>query len=398
MKLPDAPWQRRPGMSALLRALGADAGDTRYVGGCVRDTLLEMPVSDVDLATRLEPQEVVRRLEAARIKAVPTGLAHGTVTAVSAGQPVEVTTLRRDVSTDGRRATVAFTQDWREDAARRDFTINALSADPVSGEIWDYFGGLADLEERRVRFIGDPLRRIAEDHLRILRFFRFHARFGLGDPDADGLAACAGRANDLMALSRERIADELLKLLALPAPEATVALMEWHGIFSPVLPEIDRKGVARMRRLCEREKAAGVASDPLRRLAALLPRDAAAAASVATRLRLSNKAAKRLTGALGAEAPLPAEQLAYGIGREAAIDAILLGEADPGAANRLEQWQRPAFAMGGGRLIAMGLPQGPLVARTLVRVERQWVEEGFPPRDRLQEIARTAVADALRSG
>ncbi len=196
-------------MPRLMRALGAAKGETRFVGGCVRDTLLGLEVSDVDLATRLQPQEVMQRLEAAGIKAVPTGLAHGTVTAVINGAPVEVTTLRRDVATDGRRATITYTEDWREDAARRDFTINALMADPESGEIHDYFGGIDDLGARHVRFIGDPLVRIAEDHLRILRFFRFHARFGIGAPDKAGLAACAARANDLMALSRERIADEL---------------------------------------------------------------------------------------------------------------------------------------------------------------------------------------------
>src|SRR5688572_2903859 len=196
MKLPRASWQTKAGMRPLLDALDAATGATRYVGGCVRDTLLGIPVRDVDLATRLTPEEVMTRLETAGIKAIPTGLAHGTVTAVVGGAPVEVTTLRRDVATDGRRATIAYTDDWREDAARRDFTINALSADPASGEIFDYFGGLADLKARRVRFIGDPLTRIAEDHLRILRFFRFHARFGRGRPDAQGLAACAARAND----------------------------------------------------------------------------------------------------------------------------------------------------------------------------------------------------------
>ena len=163
------------------------------------------------------------------VKAVPTGIDHGTITAVSDGHPIEVTTLRRDVSTDGRRATVAFTDDWKADAARRDFTINALSADPRTGEIFDYFGGLDDLGRRHIRFIGDPLQRIAEDHLRILRFFRFHARFGSGEPDAAALEACSRRANDLMALSRERIADELLKLLAVADPAPTVAIMLQHG-------------------------------------------------------------------------------------------------------------------------------------------------------------------------
>src|SRR4051794_34372758 len=226
-------------MKKLLGALGTDAGETRYVGGCVRDTLLGLEVSDVDLATRLTPETVIDRLRKAGIKSVPTGLAHGTITAVIGGAPVEVTTLRRDVATDGRRATIAYTEDWREDAARRDFTINALLADPKTGEIFDFFGGQDDLAARRVRFIGEPLSRIAEDHLRILRFFRFHARFGAGAPDPAALEACAGRANDLMALSRERIADELLKLLGLADPAPTVKLMIARGTLKPVLPEIE---------------------------------------------------------------------------------------------------------------------------------------------------------------
>jgi poly(A) polymerase len=398
VKLPDATWQKRPGMEPLLDALGVEEGLTRYVGGCVRDTLLDLAVSDVDLATRLEPTQVMRRLQEARIKAVPTGLAHGTVTAVSAGQPVEVTTLRRDVSTDGRHATIAFTDDWREDAARRDFTINALSADPATGELFDYFGGLADLEERRVRFIGDPLQRIAEDHLRILRFFRFHARFGRGAaPDADALAACTARANDLMALSRERIADELMKLLALSDPAPTAALMEQAGIFRPVLPEIDAAGARRLARMVGREAAAGTPADPLRRMAALLPQDAAAAEAIAQRLRLSNRATKRIAAALTGREPMPPQQLAYWTGPEAAADAILLGDGEPGDVHALKDWARPRLPMGGGELIAMGLPPGPLVARTLGQVERQWVAEGFPGRDRVQSMARAQVDQALRS-
>src|SRR3954463_6393951 len=196
LRLDAAKWRKRRGMRKLLKALGADEGLTRYVGGAVRDDLLGLPVSDIDLATRIAPDEVMRRLEKARIKAVPTGIDHGTVTAVSDGHPFEITTLRRDVATDGRRATVAFTDDWEEDAARRDFTINALSADPLTGELFDYFGGLPDLENRHIRFIGDPLQRIAEDHLRILRFFRFHARFGSGEPDAAAPAARPTRAHD----------------------------------------------------------------------------------------------------------------------------------------------------------------------------------------------------------
>jgi poly(A) polymerase len=398
MKLPRAEWQRREGMKALLTALDAKAGATRYVGGCVRDTLLGLPVSDVDLATRLTPQEVIARLAKARIKAVPTGIAHGTVTAVVAGKPVEVTTLRRDVATDGRRATIAYTDDWREDAARRDFTINALFADPVSLQVHDYFGGEEDLAARRVRFIGDPLTRIAEDHLRILRFFRFFARFGAGEADGEALAACAARANDLMALSRERIADELTKLLALPAPVGAARLMVERGILTPVLPEIGPDGVDRLERLVGREAQAGAAPHPLRRLAALLPPDPDVAAAVARRLRLSNRAARRLAAAAGrtgdSDGP---ELLAYRIGADEAADRILLGDGDPAAVAELTGWQRPRLRVGGGDLIAMGLEAGPVVARTLQAIEREWAGAGFPPEGAEQRaIACRHVDQALR--
>jgi len=382
-------------MAELLQALSALDRETRYVGGCVRDTLLGLPVSDVDLATRLEPDEVMKRLRSMHIKAVPTGIAHGTVTAVLKEGPVEITTLRRDVSTDGRRATIAFTDDWKEDAARRDFTINALSADPKTLEIFDYFGGLADLEARRVRFIGDPLIRIAEDHLRILRFFRFHARFGSGKPDAASLGACTARANDLMALSRERIADEVLRLLSLPDPAATVALMIERRIFQPVLPEIGN--VDRLKALIEAERTAGEAPEGLRRLAALLPQSPGIAAAVGTRLRLSNKSVKRLASA--AE-PLPPEQkpeiLAYAIGRDEAVDRLLLARRAEDAA-ALADWTRPRLRIGGGDLIGMGLAPGPMVARTLQSVEREWAAAGFPEEQSKQwTIARDRVDQALR--
>src|ERR1043165_9123216 len=256
LKLDAAKWRKRKGMRKLLSALRADEGLTRYGGGAGRDELLGLPSSDLDLATRSRPEEVVDRLQAAKIKAVPTGIDHGTVTAVSDGQVVEITSLRRDVSTDGRRATVAFTDDWKEDAARRDFTINALSADPHTGEIFDYFGGLEDLDGRHIRFIGDPLQRIAEDHLRILRFFRFHARFDAAEPDAAALEACAKRANDLMALSRERIAEELVKLVALPDPSKTVGIMLQRSILRPVLPEIEPERLADLKVLIASEQSA----------------------------------------------------------------------------------------------------------------------------------------------
>ena len=390
MKLPRTAWRSRPELRRLLDVLGADKGETRFVGGCVRDGLLRLPVSDIDLATRLAPAAVLDRLREAEIKAVPTGLAHGTVTAVVEGRPVEVTTLRRDVATDGRRATIAYTDDWREDAARRDFTINALSADPAGGEVFDYFEGLADLEGRRVRFIGDPFVRIAEDHLRILRFFRFHARFGAGDPDAPGLEACAARANDLMALSRERIADELLKILALPDPAPTVALMIERGILRPVVPEIGDAGP--LRRLVESEARAGIGPSALRRFAALLPAHPETVTAIAQRLRLSKKAAKRL-GLAADRTTGEAKRLAYRIGVDAAIDRLLLaGESDVRA---LDGWQPPRLPISGGDLIAMGLEPGPEVARMLQAVEREWVEAGFPAgKDAARAIAARLVAEA----
>jgi len=324
LRLDAAKWRKRRGMARVLRALGAEDGLTRYVGGAVRDDLLGLPVSDIDLATRIKPDDVMERLHKAKIKAVPTGIDHGTITAVSDGRAVEITTLRRDVSTDGRRATIAFTDDWQEDAARRDFTINALSADPITGELFDYFGGLADLEQRHIRFIGDPLQRIAEDHLRILRFFRFHARFDAGTPDADALKACTARANDLMALSRERIADELLKLLGVVNPAPTVGIMLQRGILKPVLPEIEPQRSCDLEALLEAERKAGVGPDPLRRLAALLPRDVALAEQIAVRLRLSNKAKKRLACTAAEDLLSSPSALAYRVGTDCAVDRLLL--------------------------------------------------------------------------
>ena len=386
--LPDAPWRRRPGLAELVATLGAGEDGARWVGGAVRDTLLGMPVADLDLATPLPPADVVRRLEAAGIKAVPTGIAHGTVTAVSHGSLVEVTTLRRDVSTDGRHAVVAFTDDWHEDAARRDFTINALYADPASGAITDYFGGLGDLAAHRVRFIGDPYRRIAEDHLRILRFFRFHARFG-SQVDAAGLAACTARANDLMALSRERIAAELLKLLVAPGAVATVALMIDHGILRPVLPEI--ADAARLAALAAAEADAGVAPDPIRHLAALLPREPAVGEAVAGRLKLPKAQRQRLILALTERGESPRED-AYRHGSDAAVDRLLLTGGDP---LPLAGWPIPRLPLTGGALVARGLDKGPFVARALRQVEDQWIAEGFPAQPRVESIADAVVAEII---
>lgn len=390
LRLDAEKWRRRRGMKRVLDALGVDAKLTRYVGGAVRDDLLGLPISDVDLATQLPPEEVIARLKAARIKAVPTGIEHGTITAVSDAKPVEITSLRRDVSTDGRRAIIAFTDDWKEDAARRDFTINALSADPETGEIFDYFGGLEDLQRRHVRFIGDPLQRIAEDHLRILRFFRFHARFDAGEPDAAALDACTRRANDLMALSRERIADELLKLLGMADPSRTVAIMLHRAILKPVLPEIEPGKTRDLEALIAAERAARIPPDPLRRLAALLPRKPEAAEAIAVRLKLSNRARKRLACAADDNLLSSPRELAYRFGSDCAVDRLLLAQKTSEAAD-IAKWHRPQLPISGGALIARGLAQGPIVARTLRAIEDRWVLSGFPEGADFEAL----VADAL---
>jgi poly(A) polymerase len=375
MNIDPSEWLDRPGIKRLLKALDARNGHARFVGGAVRDFLLGEHPDDLDLATDHLPDEVIARLEKAGIKAVPTGIDHGTVTAISSGTVVEVTSLRADVSTDGRRATVVFTKDWPADAGRRDFTINAIYSDPYSGELFDYFGGLDDLKSRTVRFIGEPLQRIAEDHLRILRYFRFHARYGHGDPDAQALEACTERANDLMALSRERIADELLKLLALEDPTPTVRLMLGRGLFAPVVPEI--VDAARLAELVEAEGSAGVPPDPLRRLSALLPTEPEVASRVAGRLKLSNKAKKRLVSAAEASLGSNPEALAYRVGTEGAVDRLLLA-GKPAEARAIAGWTPPRLPIGGGQLIARGVPEGPEVARTLHRIEETWIAGGFP--------------------
>jgi poly(A) polymerase len=380
MKLPPQPWLTLPGTQAILAALGG-AAETRIVGGAVRDALLGLKVTDVDLATRLTPATVVERLRDAGLRSVPTGIAHGTVTALAPDIAIEVTTLRRDIATDGRRATVAFTDDWREDAARRDFTINALYADPVSGEIFDYFGGEADLAARRVAFIGAPLERIAEDHLRILRFFRFHARFGGGAPDPAGLAACAARANDLMALSRERIQGELSKLLAVEHPEATVRLMLDNGIFRGVLPEVVPDAAGRLAALVAAETGlAALAPAWVRRLAALLPADADVLDRVAYRLKLSNADRRRLV--LTAQPLTPDADIwraAYINGVESVVDRLLVdGRGTAEIFTLLATWTRPTLPASGRDLIARGVPVGPDVSKRLARFESAWIDAGFP--------------------
>jgi poly(A) polymerase len=373
----------------LLDVLGARAGETRYVGGAVRDTLLGHVVNDVDLATIHLPQVVIERLNAVKIKVVPTGIAHGTVTAVLNSLPYEITTLRSDVSTDGRRATVAFATGWEEDAARRDFTINALYAHATTGEINDFFGGLEDLHDSRVRFIGDARARIDEDHLRILRYFRFFARFGGLEPDAQAYSACREKANSLMALSRERIADELLKLLALPEPLVALSLMIDGNIVQAVLPEITMSGLERLRQVMAHERAAGLAGSAILRLIALLPRDAATGDAVAARLKLSTKARKRINAALSAPPPSRnARELAYRLGPQTAQDILLLADTcNAEDVRALQEWAVPQLAVGGGALVALGLKPGPDISRALGMIKEQWIAEDFPDTARTNAIA-----------
>jgi poly(A) polymerase len=402
--LPAAEWRERADLGRLIKALGKDRA--RYVGGAVRDTLLGLAVKDIDIATPLTPRKVMRRLKGKAIQVVPTGIDHGTVTAVLPDGPVEITTLRHDVTTDGRRATVAFASEWQDDAARRDFTINALYADPESGEVFDYFGGLDDLSARRLRFIGDARERIREDHLRILRYFRFQARFGSQPSDPEAEQACEELAATLKGLSRERVGMEMLNLLGLPDPAPTVARMEELGVLGEVLPEAQVPALAA---LVAEEARQQVAPDALRRLAALLPADVPLAEAVASRFRLSGAQKKRLALAAGRnQKPSPLQgrglgegasaastnaglplsptlspegerelfprALAYRLGRTAARDRLLLTGTP---ITPLQGWAIPTFPLKGGNIVARGVKAGPHVARILQAVEARWIAAGF---------------------
>jgi len=388
--LPPAPWTARDDLAALVAALDPHGqGTCRYVGGAVRDTLLGLDVKDIDMATRHRPEETQALLKAAGIRQVPTGLAHGTITAVLAGGPVEITTLRQDVSTDGRHATVTFSTDWQEDAARRDFTINALYADPRTLQISDYFGGLQDLATRTVRFIGAAEERIREDYLRILRYFRFQARFGGLPADAAAEAACAALAPAMKGLSRERIAGELLGLLALPDPAPTLARMAQLGVLAQVLPEADASALPA---LIAAEAREGHAPDALRRMAALLPPDPSLAEQVAARLRLSTAQRKRLATIAGRDlrdAICPARTLAYELGQAEAIDRLLLAGR---STKDLAGWTVPRLPIKGGQIVARGVGAGPDVARILRRVEGRWVAEGFPNEARALQLLDEELA------
>ncbi|WP_269717069.1 CCA tRNA nucleotidyltransferase [Caulobacter sp. NIBR2454] len=401
-----------PATQAVINALEAagGAGCARFVGGCVRNTLLNRPVDDIDIATSLLPDQTIKAIEAAGLRAIPTGIEHGTVTAISNSRPFEITTLRHDVETDGRHAVVAFTDDWAQDAARRDFRLNALYAD-ATGLIFDPTGeGVADAKAGRIVFVGDPATRIEEDYLRILRFFRFFALYGRGDADAAALAACAAAKEMLARCSAERIAKELLKLLAADDPRPAVRLMAASGVLGVVLPEAG--SLARFEGLVEVETEQLFTCDPDLRLAALAAGDEAAVGAMADRLRLSNAQKSRLQAAAGQEprivswmSPREARRTIYALGQNTFADRIKLAWA---AADRsavtpqwrgllalAETWTPPPFPISGDEILSAGVPKGPLVGQVRREVETWWIDQDFLD-DKFSVIERLkAVAQGL---
>jgi poly(A) polymerase len=402
--LPRQAWLSQAATTQVMDALTLAGGEdcARFVGGCVRDALSRRPVNDIDIATTLTPDEVITAVRGAGLRAIPTGVEHGTVTVVAEHTPFEITTLRRDVETDGRRAVVAFTRDWAEDAARRDFRINALYADR-EGVIYDPSGGgLADVAAGAIVFVGDAETRIREDALRILRYFRFLAWYGRGEPDGGSLRACQALAPLVEGLSAERVAKELLTLLAAEDPRAAVRLMAATGVLAHVVPET--AGLARFESLVGIETEQLFTEDALLRLAALLPDDPAVGAALADRLRLSNVQKARLAGALGTDPPLVSwmsprqvRQAVWRIGAQAFCDRATLawaGASRPGAAIQWRAllplasgWQRPALPLTGEEVVAAGVPRGPMVGAVMREVEAWWVDSDFT-RDKLSVVER----------
>lgn len=393
-------WFEKPALKRIFTLLNADGGEVRIVGGAVRNALMGLPVVDIDMATTLTPDVVVARAKAAGIKAVPTGIEHGTVTLVIDGEGFEVTTLRRDVETNGRHAQVAFGTDWQTDAERRDLTINALYADE-KGEIIDLINGLPDIETGTVRFIGDAATRISEDYLRILRFFRFFAHYGSGRPDADGLRASARAKDRLATLSAERVWSELKKLLSARDPSRALLWMRQSGVLTEILPETEKWGIDAIHGLVATEQALGWAVDPMLRLAAIVPPDRERMASLAARLRLSKAEAAYL--AHWASAPPADPEL-----KETALDRLLYRQGVEGVKTRLklalssaradisagetamqkvarfstllaraEKFQKPGFPLSGADVMAAGVAAGPQVGEVLKSLEEKWIDVNF---------------------
>ncbi|MCZ7486547.1 CCA tRNA nucleotidyltransferase [Rhizobium rhizogenes] len=393
-------WFEKPALKRIFTLLNADGGEVRIVGGAVRNALMDLPVVDVDMATTLTPDVVVERAKAAGIKSVPTGIEHGTVTLVIDGEGFEVTTLRRDVETNGRHAQVAFGTDWQTDAERRDLTINALYANE-KGEIIDLIDGLPDVESRTVRFIGDAAMRIAEDYLRILRFFRFFAHYGSGRPDADGLRASARAKDKLGTLSAERVWSETKKLLSARDPSRALLWMRQSGVLAEILPETEKWGIDAIHGLVATEQSLGWAVDPMLRLAAIVPPDKDRLAALAARLRLSKAEAGYLVG--WASAPVIDPEM-----KETALDRLLYRQGVEGVRTRLklslasaradlsagdaamqkvarlstlltraEKFKKPGFPLSGADVMAAGVEAGPKVGEVLKNLEEKWIDVNF---------------------
>ncbi|MVA81265.1 CCA tRNA nucleotidyltransferase [Agrobacterium vitis] len=411
----DQPWFHDAALAKVFALLSADGGEVRVVGGAVRNSLLGEPVGDIDLATTLVPSEVTARAEAADIKAVPTGIEHGTVTLVIGGKPFEVTTLRRDMETDGRHAEVAFGTDWQVDAERRDFTINALYA-TASGEVIDPVGGLADLETGTLRFIGDARLRIAEDYLRVLRFFRFFAWYGRGRPDADGLRACAAARDELHRLSAERVWSETKKLLSAKDPGRALLWMRQSGVLTAILPETEKWGIDAIPGLIATETALNWPPEPLLRLMAMVPNDPERMKGLAERLKLSRAEAEFLQRF--ATAPKIKDDMA-----DLALDRLLYRQDKPGIVaqlklslaaarakaegdtasmaasarwfrllQRAQAFEKPVFPVTGSDAIAAGLAPGPEIGRVLATLEDSWVQANFTfSREKLLSRLKEAI-------
>jgi len=410
-----ADWLGDKHLQKLLAALKQGGEEARVAGGAVRNALIGHPVADIDIAATTVPEETIRRAEAAGFKTVPTGIEHGTVTVVAGGKPYEVTTLRADIETDGRRAKVTFGRDWKADADRRDFTINALYAE-ADGTVVDLVGGIADIEARRLRFIGDAEARIREDYLRILRFFRFFAWYGDGRPDAEGLKACARLKDGLARLSAERVWSELKKLLSAPDPSRALLWMRQAGVLTAVLLESEKWGIDAIHGLVKAGKDLGWATDPMLRLEAIVPPDAVRMKTLGERLRLSNDEADRLRHwalTIAPDAKVTETELAkklyYG-DRDGYLDRIRLALAaartraveddqammEAGGFSRLLnftlKWEKPVFPVKGADLTGLGASPGPKLGATLKNLEREWVESGFIlERSALMERAAQAL-------
>ena len=420
-RLAPQAWMTQSPTRRVVAALTTEGAEVRFIGGCVRDAILQRQVRDIDLALALPPDAVMRLLTAAGIKVIPTGVDHGTVTALIEGVPFEITTLRIDVETDGRRAKVAFTDDWVADAARRDFTINAMSCTP-DGSVYDYFDGLRDLGQGRIRFVGDARARISEDVLRLLRFFRFYAHYGKPPPDGDALAACREWADKVTLLSGERVRIEILRTLLAPNPNDAFEFMRTHHVLEHVLPEASEPG--RLRQMAWLELSGlppgTVSVDAIRRLAALVRTSAEGATQLGERLRLSNRERERLV-ALAAPVfcpepdapPLELQHALHRLGRETVIDLILLAWAAERARvgvsrpvrtqawqamlDRARAWVANPFPLRGRDAVAAGIAHGPDIGRLMAEVEAWWAEDGYTA-DREACLARMRALIAHRLG